>query len=173
MPGFNRLDNDNCKTRRESFKFGDLVRLILETIRLVEDRKLVKCAPGTISSHITESVGKFIWSIKQPASQLTHWGQVRHIRIGNLTIIGSDNCLSPDWHKAITQTNAEILLIGPIRRLRNGDQFVSASIISQIVLAYFANLYNSSVFYMHCVDRNPCTSLPRRSNMTKYWGGGY
>ena len=28
-PGFNGLSNDNCKTRRESFKFWDLVRLIL------------------------------------------------------------------------------------------------------------------------------------------------
>ena len=28
--GFNGLGNDNCKTRRETFKFGDLVRHILE-----------------------------------------------------------------------------------------------------------------------------------------------
>ena len=32
-PGFNRLGKDKCKTRRESFKFWDLVRLILETLR--------------------------------------------------------------------------------------------------------------------------------------------
>ena len=32
-PGLNRLGKDNCKTRRESFKFCDLVRLILETLR--------------------------------------------------------------------------------------------------------------------------------------------
>ena len=36
-----------------------------------------------------------------------------HICIGNLTIIGSDNGLSPDLHQAIIWTNAEILLIGP------------------------------------------------------------
>ena len=29
-PGFNRLHKDNFKTRRQTFKFGDLVRLILE-----------------------------------------------------------------------------------------------------------------------------------------------
>ena len=32
-PGFNRLGKDNCQTRRDSFKFCDLVRLILETLR--------------------------------------------------------------------------------------------------------------------------------------------
>ena len=31
--GLNRLGKDNCKTRRESFKFCDLVRLILKTLR--------------------------------------------------------------------------------------------------------------------------------------------
>ena len=32
-PGFNRLGKDKCKTRRESFKFLDLVRFILENLR--------------------------------------------------------------------------------------------------------------------------------------------
>ena len=32
-PGFIGLDKDNCKMRRETFKFGDLVHLILETLR--------------------------------------------------------------------------------------------------------------------------------------------
>ena len=31
--GFNRLGKDNCKTRRETFKFSDLVQLILEIWR--------------------------------------------------------------------------------------------------------------------------------------------
>ena len=31
-PGFSGLGRDNCKTRRESFKFGDLVHLILEVL---------------------------------------------------------------------------------------------------------------------------------------------
>ena len=37
---------------------------------------------------------------------------LRHICVGNLTIIGSDNGLSPGWHQAINWTNAGILLIG-------------------------------------------------------------
>ena len=46
-------------------------------------------------------------------SQLTHWGRVTHICVGNLTIIGSDNGLSPGRRQAIIWTNAGILLIGP------------------------------------------------------------
>ena len=45
---------------------------------------------------------------------LTHWGLVTHICIGNLTIIGSDNGLSPGRRQAIIWTNVGILLIGPL-----------------------------------------------------------
>ena len=45
---------------------------------------------------------------------LTHWGRVTHICVGKLTIIGSDNGLSPDRHQAIIWTNDGILLIGPV-----------------------------------------------------------
>ena len=45
---------------------------------------------------------------------LTHWGRVTHICVGNLTIIGSDNGLSPGRRQAIIWTNAGILLIGPL-----------------------------------------------------------
>ena len=47
-------------------------------------------------------------------SGLTHWGWVTHICIDNLTIIGSDNGLSPDRRQAIIWTNAGILLIWPL-----------------------------------------------------------
>ena len=43
--------------------------------------------------------------------KLTHWGRVTHICVSNLTIIGSDNGLSPDRRQAIIWTNAGILLI--------------------------------------------------------------
>ena len=42
---------------------------------------------------------------------LTHWGQVTHICVGKLTIIGSDNGLSPERRQAIIKTNAWILSI--------------------------------------------------------------
>ena len=43
---------------------------------------------------------------------LTHWGRVTHRCVGKLTIIGSDNGLSPERRQAIIWTNAGILLIG-------------------------------------------------------------
>ena len=49
----------------------------------------------------------------QYCSALTHWGQVTHICVSKLTIIGSDNGLSPGRRQAIIWTNTWILLIGP------------------------------------------------------------
>ena len=79
----------------------------------------------------------------------THWGRVTHICVGNLTIIDSDNGLSPGRRQAIILTSAGLLSIGPLGtnsmkfqsefkhfhsrkcsskcRLRNGVHFVSAS----------------------------------------------
>ena len=46
------------------------------------------------------------------SGHLTHWGRVTHICVNKLTIIGSDNSLSPGRCQAIIWTNAGILLIG-------------------------------------------------------------
>ena len=45
---------------------------------------------------------------------LTHRGRVTHICVSKLTIIGSDNGLSPGRRQAIIWMNAGILLIGPL-----------------------------------------------------------
>ena len=42
---------------------------------------------------------------------LTHWGRVTNICVSKLTIIGSDNALSPGRRQAIIWTNAGILLV--------------------------------------------------------------
>ena len=47
-------------------------------------------------------------------NDLTHWGRVTHICVNKLTIIGSDNGLSPGRRQAIIWTNASRLLIGPL-----------------------------------------------------------
>ena len=52
--------------------------------------------------------------LTQGARSLTHWGWVTHICVGKLTIIGSDNGLSPGRRQAIIWTNARLLLIGPL-----------------------------------------------------------
>ena len=44
-------------------------------------------------------------------TRLTHWGRVMHICVSKLTIISSDNGLSPGRRQAIIWTNVKILLI--------------------------------------------------------------
>ena len=59
-------------------------------------------------SHIKLSVsGENCESILNP------WGRATHICVNKLTIIGSDNGLSPDRRQDIIWTNTGILLIGP------------------------------------------------------------
>ena len=76
---------------------------------------------------------------------LTHWGRVTHIYVGKLTIIGSDNGLSPGWCQAIIWTNANLLLIGPL-----GTNF------SEI----FVEIYTYSLKKIHLkmlsAKRRPC-----------------
>ena len=44
---------------------------------------------------------------------ITHWGRVTHICVGNTTIIGSDNGLSPGRRQAINWTNPEYCQLDP------------------------------------------------------------
>ena len=77
---------------------------------------------------------------------LTHWGRVTHICVGNLTIIGPDNGLSPGWRQAIIWTNAGILLIGPHgnklqwNRNRNSYIFIEENAFQIVVLKMAAIL---------------------------------
>ena len=48
------------------------------------------------------------------AAVLTHWGRVTHICVGEQTIIGSDNGLSPGRRQAIIWSNAGILSTEPL-----------------------------------------------------------
>ena len=50
----------------------------------------------------------------RPQWVITHWIQVMHIFVSNLTIIGSDNGLSPGRRQVIIWTDAGTLLIGPL-----------------------------------------------------------
>ena len=56
-----------------------------------------------------------VWKFLYTNVALTHWGRATDICVGKLTIIGSDNGLSPGRHQAIIWTNVGILLIGPLR----------------------------------------------------------
>ena len=57
---------------------------------------------------------KVLLFMRSAPEGLTHCGRETHICIGKLTIIASDNGLSPGWRQAIFWTNAGILLIGPL-----------------------------------------------------------
>ena len=61
-----------------------------------------------LSTHLTHK------DLTPWALGLTDWGWVTHICVSKLTIIGSDNGLSPGRRQAIIWTNAGILLIRPL-----------------------------------------------------------
>ena len=87
-----------------------------------------------VAEHIENAVLRWIWTIFHICAfaissrlcavhalssilqyfVLTHSGRVTHICVSKLTIIDSDNGLSPGRRQAIIWTNARILLIGPL-----------------------------------------------------------
>ena len=79
---------------------------------------------GIISLMIFTSQLKFYWHFNMFSFKfwcrdsciicLSHWRRVTHICISKLTIIGSDDGLSPERRQAIIWTNAGISLIGPL-----------------------------------------------------------
>ena len=73
----------------------------------------------------------------QASIYLTHWGQVMHICIGNLTN-GSDNGLLPDLCQAITWTNVGILLSEPL-----GTNF--SEILIEILTSSFKKMLSVSL----------------------------
>ena len=118
---------------RVSDRFG-LYRYIEQSSMLNAEFPHVKCVvkskenshkASTLSNEQTwdRALCKFIFHLTMATTishqdhgqsiilKLTHWGQVTHIWIGKLTIIGSDNGLSPGRRQAIILTNARILLI--------------------------------------------------------------
>ena len=74
------------------------------------------------------------WLDKGNADPLTHWGRMMHICVNNVTIIGSDNGLSPGRRRAIIWTNTGILLIGPL-----GTNF--SEIWSEICIFSFTKMH--------------------------------
>ena len=56
---------------------------------------------------------------------LTHWGRMTYICVSKLTIIGSDNGLSPGQCQAIIWTNAGILLIQTFNEISSDIHTIS------------------------------------------------
>ena len=102
------------------------------------------CAQGFVSD---------VWV--QVRCLLTHWGRVTHICVSKLTIIGSDNGLSPARRQAIIWTNAGILLIGPL-----GTNF--SEILIEILTFSFKKMHlkmSSGKWRPSCLGLNVLTSL--------------
>ena len=78
---------------------------------LIEFSRTSNDARAWISNYI-HTEGWYVNTYSYPI--LTHWGRVTHICVSKLTIIGSDNGLSPGRRQAIIWTNAGILLIGSL-----------------------------------------------------------
>ena len=78
-----------------------------------------------------------------------------HICVGKVTIIGSDNGLSPDRRQAIIWTNAGILLIGPL-----GTNF------SEILIEILTFSFKKMRLKVSCAKRWPsCLGL----NVLSQW----
>ena len=76
----------------------------------------------------------------------THWGRVAHICLGNITIIDSDNGLSPGRRQAITWTNAGILLIRTLGTLAKFMHFHSRKCIWKCRLRYGCHFVSASMY---------------------------
>ena len=111
---------------------------------------------------------------------LTHWGRVTHICVGNLTIIGPDNGLSPDRRQAIIWTNAGILLNKLRNKLqwnicRNSYIFIQENAFENVVREMSAILsrpqcvksYVSWASYMVHIDHGLICYF-QRANVTTY-----
>ena len=102
-----------------------------------------------------EEAGRLLYNIK------THSGRVTHICVGNLTIIGSENGLSPGRRQAIIWTNAGSLLIGPL-----GTNF--SEVIIEIHAFSFKKMYvkrSSAKWWPFCLGLNVLIILPIPENL--------
>ena len=71
---------------------------------------IAKCiGPWVMWKYFCKCILKII-----PCSEFTPWGRVTHICVSKLSIIGSDDGLSPDRRQTIIWTNDGLLLIGPL-----------------------------------------------------------
>ena len=95
---------------------------------------------------------------------LTHWGRVTHICNSKLTIVGSDNGLSPDRSQAISWINAGISLIGRLRTIFSG-------ILIKIHAFSFKKMHfkmSSGKFWSFCLGLNVLSFFSSRITFYQY-----
>ena len=85
--------------------------LAIEPLRKIFTRNFKQNTKLFINKNASENIVCEMVVILSRGDELTHWGRVTHICVSKLTIIGSDNGLSPGRRQAIIWTNAGILVI--------------------------------------------------------------
>ena len=179
------LSKLTCWERSEIFNLP--VSLLSTFSFLYSDNNNVLCNQCThnrsqIEQDMVHLFAFKIWSIFY---FLTHWGRVTHICVSDLTIIGSDNGLSPDQRQAIIWTNAGILLIRPLgtnfSKNSNGIQIISLNKMHLNILSVKwhpfclgLNVLTCSTQYpvildhlidrVHCILINPLRSVSASMN---------
>ena len=103
--------------------------LLFKSKEHLKNYRLVNVMASQIAGNSTHCSTACPGLIENILSFVTHWGRVTHLCVGKLTIIGSDNSLSPGRRQAIIWTNAGILLIEPLgTNLRNFNRNWNISI---------------------------------------------
>ena len=139
-----------------------LVPFALNIDGLVQERR--NSSASTMELCLSCTNPSISWFLKSMLlGVLTHWGWVTHICVDNLTIIGSDNGLSPGWRQAIIWTNAGILLIRPL-----GTNFSEIQIGIQTFSYKKMHLKMSSVKWRpFCRGLNVLRSINREMNRSQ------
>ena len=99
-----------------------------------------------------------------PYPTLSHWGRVTHICVSKLTIIGSDNGLSPGRRQAIIWTNAGILSIRTL-----GTHF--SEILSEIHAFSFKKMHlkmSSAKQRPLCLGLNVLSNCPHKDPQMRW-----
>ena len=97
-----------------TFVFFIVLNILLHWETNWEDNKNKISISGYWMTHVSHDIINAIYHSFENNVSLTHWGRATYICVGKLTIIGSDNGLSPGRRQAIIWTIAGILLIGPL-----------------------------------------------------------
>ena len=94
--------------------------------------------------------------IKLSKLRLTHWGRVTHICVIKLTIIGSDNGLSPGRRQAIIWTNAGILLIRTLGKnsVKSYAKFIHFQWVKILLILVRISQFNFTGYRRPCYQTN-------------------
>ena len=110
---------------------------------------------------LPHNMTRLIRNIMSFSGVLTHCSRATHICVGDLTIIGFDNGLSPGRRQAIIWTNAGIVLIGPF-----GTNF--SDILIEIYTFAFKKMHlkmSSGKWWQFCLGLN----MLRHNNSIKVY----